>query len=164
MSPTKSQDPRSWVRSINWFLFSAGLLCVALAAAHALWGESNVVGELTAAKITTLSLASFVVSWHQMTVMLALSGIVLLSTALTEDPNRPLVLFILGIIVSNLAVFLFYAGTRFPSVFASTVPQAILFIILITLTLLGLLQATRQAHRREELASRSPHEPLTRVR
>jgi len=123
---------------MNGYFLVAGLLLTLLSVAHAVWGERRVFNVLTPNIIDAETNLSVYVPWHQLTGVLLLSGVALvLATFLSALAFIPV--FILALIVSNLLVFFaLVIGKRQTQIFAQSLPQTVLFLLLIVLIILGI--------------------------
>jgi hypothetical protein len=117
----------------------AGLLMFLLSIAHALWGERRIFNQLPTEAINDEFRMSLYVPWHQLTWVLFASGLGLILSAIGQELAF-LPYFILAIVAGNLVTFfLICIVKRQTSLFAKTVPQTILFLILMVLIVLGIL-------------------------
>lgn len=124
---------------MNGYFLIAGLLLVVLSVAHAIWGERRVFTVLTPKTTNAETYLSVYVPWHQLTGALLLSGIALLLTAFQSSVPKYVPIFILVLITSNLLVFFgIVIGKKQTQIFAQTLPQIILFLLLIILIILGI--------------------------
>ena len=124
---------------MNIFYLIAGLLLLLLAVAHAIWGERRIFKLLNRESMTAETEISLYVPWHQITYVLFSAGIgLLLSAFLPELAYVPA--FIVAIIIGNFTVFVVILVVKQQTqLFRLTLPQTILFLLLIGLIVLGLL-------------------------
>ncbi len=124
---------------MNGYFLIAGLLLVLLSVAHAIWGERRVFTILTPKTTDAETYLSVYVPWHQLTGVLLLSGVALLLTAFQSSAPTFVPIFILAIITSNMLVFFgLVIGKKQTQMFARTLPQTVLFLLLIVLIILGI--------------------------
>ena len=128
---------------MNGYFLIAGLLLVLLSVAHALWGERRVFTVLTPNSTDAETYLSVYVPWHQLTGVLLLSGVALLLTAFQSSAPTLVPVFIVALIISNLLVFFgLVIGKKQTQMFARTLPQTVLFLLLIVLIILGIVSST----------------------
>jgi hypothetical protein len=124
---------------MNGYFLIAGLLLALLSVAHAIWGERRVFTILTPNATDPETYLSVYVPWHQLTGVLLLSGVTLLLTAFQPSAPRSLPIFILALITANMLVFFgLVIGKKQTQMFARTLPQTVLFLLLIVLIILGI--------------------------
>ncbi len=123
---------------MNIFFLAAALLMIFLAAAHALWGETRLFRMLTPPVIDGETFVSLYVPWHQMTYLLAASGLALLRCAF-QDNHGSLPHFIMAVVVGNFSMFILICLLkRQTQLFRKTIPQTVLFLLLIMLLIAGI--------------------------
>ena len=124
---------------MNNFYLIAGVLVLLLSLAHAIWGERRVFKQLNSDSMTAETRISLYVPWHQITYVLFSAGIgLLLAAFLPELAYVPA--FIVAVIIGNFTVFVvILIVKRQTQLFGLTLPQTILFLLLIGLIILGLL-------------------------
>lgn len=123
-----------------YFLLSA-LLLLLLTFAHAWWGEQKVFPKIKKFDLTASTYLSVYVPWHQLTCILALSAFFLFLAAFWKEGLTSLVIFILLILIGNLAIFTALALKRGEfKLITKSVPQYLLFGLTIVLILMGLFQ------------------------
>ena len=124
---------------MNLFFLIAALLVLLLSFAHAFWGETRIFNVFTPDRVDAETHISLYVPWHQITYVLLASGIGLLLAAVSPD-LRAVAAFIVAVIIGNFAVFVaILIVKKQTQMFAQTLPQTILFLLLIGLIVLGLL-------------------------
>lgn len=124
---------------MNVFFLLAALLILLLSVAHAVWGERKVFQILTTQTLDPEIYLSVYVPWHQLTYILALSGVALIVAAF-DDSLEAIAVFVLGIVVGNLGVFVATCVIKKQTeMFSKTVPQTILFSVLIGLLIVGIV-------------------------
>lgn len=124
---------------MNAYFLIAGLLLLLLSAAHALWGERRVFTVLTPSSTDAETYMSTYVPWHQLTGLLFLAAIALLGSAFLPEPGL-LPIFILAVITSNLLIFFgLIMVKRQQQMFARTLPQTVLFLLLVALIVMGII-------------------------
>jgi hypothetical protein len=123
----------------EWYFLVAGLLLALLSVAHAVWGERRVFNVLTPTSTDAETYLSVYVPWHQLTGVLLLSGVALVLAAF-QSALAVIPVFILALIAANLLVFFaLVIGKRQTQIFARTLPQTVLFLLLIVLIILGIV-------------------------
>jgi hypothetical protein len=128
---------------MNGYFVIAGLLLALLSVAHAIWGERRVFTMLTPKTTDAETYLSVYVPWHQLTGALLLSGVALLLTAFQSSAPTFVPIFVLALITSNMLVFLgLVIGKKQTQMFARTLPQIVLFLVLIVLIILGIASST----------------------
>jgi len=124
---------------MNWFYLISGLLTVLIAVAHAIWGEKQIIPELKESKLSELTEAGFYISYHQITITLLVSGIALVIASMLDNTvGIILAFFVLIIIIGNISVFIAISLSKYKSAFSQTVPQIIIYSIMVLLIILGL--------------------------
>ncbi len=124
---------------MNGFFLVAGVMLALLSAAHAIWGERRVFNVLTLGSTDAETLLSVYVPWHQLTGILLLSGVTLLLAAFRLD-MAPVPVFILALVAANMLVFFAVViGKRQTQMFARTLPQTLLFLLVLVLITLGIV-------------------------
>lgn len=124
---------------MKWLYLISGLLTILIAVAHAIWGEKQIIPDLKKSKLSEITEAGFYVSYHQITNTLLASGIALVLAAIIDNiVGNALALFILIIIIGNISVFIGISLSKYKSVFGQTVPQIIIYSVIILLIILGL--------------------------
>jgi hypothetical protein len=129
---------------MNGYFLIAGLLLSLLSVAHAIWGERRVFTILTPKATDAETYLSVYVPWHQLTGVLLLSGVTLLLSAFQSSVPTFVPIFILALITSNMLVFFgLVIGKKQTQMFSRTLPQTLLFLLLIVLIILGIASSTR---------------------
>ena len=124
---------------MNGYFLIAGLMLALLSVAHAIWGERRVFTVLTSNATDPETYLSVYVPWHQLTGVLLLSGIALVLTAFQPSAPTSAPIFILALITANMLVFFgLVIGKKQTPMFARTLPQIVLFLLLIVLIILGI--------------------------
>jgi asparagine N-glycosylation enzyme membrane subunit Stt3 len=125
---------------VNIYFLVSGLIAVFLSVAHAVWGESTILAELKQPSLSAMAQAGFYVSWHQTTVLLMVMAVSLIVLALrkTRDGINNAAIIVVSIITGNFLVFLVLSFVHYREMFAQTIPQTVLFVILIVLIVLGI--------------------------
>ena len=123
---------------MNSYYLLAGLLAILLSVAHALWGERYLFNQPSVRNMDPETQVSLYVPWHQISYVLLASGIgLLLAANLTALAGVPY--FILALIAGNFVVFVVVLPVKKQtSLFSKTLPQAVLFLVLIVLIVLGI--------------------------
>jgi hypothetical protein len=123
---------------MNGYFLLAGLLLILLSVAHIIWGEKRLFNVVTADVIGQENFVSLYIPWHQGTFVLFASGVgMFLAASLDELVYLPY--FVLVIVIGNLAIFILSCVVkRYTELFRRTVPQTVLFLLLIALIILGI--------------------------
>jgi len=109
-----------------------------LSIAHALWGERKIFNTLTTNPMSRETLVSLYVPWHQLSYVLALSGIGLMLSAFRVELAY-LPYFIVAVVIGNFATFIVICMVKKQTeLFGKTLPQTILFSLLIILIIVGI--------------------------
>ncbi|MBE2196339.1 MAG: hypothetical protein IAE83_19360 [Anaerolinea sp.] len=122
---------------MNGYFLISGLLLALLSVAHAIWGERRVFTILTPNATDSETYLSVYVPWHQLTGVLLLSGVALLLTAFQSSTPTFVPIFILALITSNVLVFFGLVISK-KQMFARTLPQTVVFFLLIVFIILGI--------------------------
>ncbi|MHA2330284.1 MAG: hypothetical protein ACXACR_17325 [Candidatus Hodarchaeales archaeon] len=125
---------------MNVFYLIGGLLSILLSVAHAIWGEKQIATELKESNLSELTKAGFYISWHQITIVLLINGVTLVILSLLDSiiNNEILAFFIIIIIIGNISVFIIISLLKYKNIFNQTIPQTILFAIMIVFIILGI--------------------------
>lgn len=124
---------------MNGYFLISGLLLALLSAAHAVWGERRVFTVVMPSTTDPEAYLSVYVPWHQLTGVLLLSGVALVLTGLQASTPTLVPVFIVALITSNVLVFFgLIIRKRQTQMFARTLPQTVLFLLLIVLIILGI--------------------------
>ena len=126
---------------MNLLFLISGVLAIFLAAAHAAWGEKLIIPELRKANLSNLAKIGFYVSWHQITMVLLVSGLALafLSFWGGFTGADTTAILIVCITIGNFLVFLVLSFIHQKELFGKSIPQIILFVTLIALILIGII-------------------------
>lgn len=126
---------------MNIYLAAAGVMSLGLALTHAYWGEKNLVGKLLGSDLESLTSLGFYISYHQITSVLIINGLGLFNAAMSTDPLLSFTLstFILAIIIGNFGVFMLITLRKNPEVLKMTLPQMVLFGVMILLIIIGIV-------------------------
>lgn len=126
---------------MNYFYLAAGAISIFLSAAHLIWGNSTIIKELKKTKCSPLCSTGFLISWNQVAMVLFLNGLAFVAAGIFTSTVEIMYIpyFALIITLLNFITFLATALLKDKSVFALTMPQNIIFIIMITLIILGIL-------------------------
>lgn len=114
---------------MNIFFLAAALLMLFLSAAHAAWGETRLFKVLTPALVDGETFVSLYVPWHQITYLLAVSGLALLWCGFQDNPGS-LPLFVFAVVIGNFSIFILICLVK---------RQTALFLLLIALISLGII-------------------------
>jgi len=127
---------------MNIYLFLSGLFLIALSAIHAVFGEINVFRAISQSDLDAIIQTSVYVPWHQLTFILLLSGAAQVFVSFNKK-YRVLSLFVLIVVVGNLLIFLgISAFQKNWFILQNSVPQYILFAIVIVLLAVGIKKKT----------------------
>ena len=143
---------------VNKYFFVSGIISLLLGAAHTWWGITNAFPEIM--QVPALSRASFEASWYQVGATLFVGGIVLLIHSFGRFLPGSVPTVVLAIYSVNFIVGLLVLGVQYPRLLAQTVPQLVLFSMLLVLLALG--HRVRGEHTPNN--SLQPTSPLTRRR
>ncbi len=123
---------------MNVYLFLSGVFLIALSVIHAVFGEINVFGAILQSDLEAIIKTSVYVPWHQLTFILLLSGAAQVFVSFNKK-YRVLSLFVLIVVVGNLFIFLGISALQKNWVILqNSVPQYILFALVIVLLVLGI--------------------------
>ena len=126
---------------MNIYFLLAALLLLLLAFAHARWGEKKVF-PLIKEQFTGETYLSVYVPWHQLTWILALSGLFMFLAAIWKQGLASVAVFVLLLTMGNLVIFTILCWKQGEiKLITKSVPQYLLFGAVIILILLGLFQA-----------------------
>jgi len=127
---------------MNYNYLISGTLAIILSIAHSVWGEKTIIPDLKKANLQELTIAGFYISWYQINITLLVSGIglILLSFSDSIEYVKTTVIFISAIMLCNFLVFLIISAAKHKAIFARTIPQTVLFIIMIVMMVLGTLR------------------------
>ena len=127
---------------MNYFYLAAGVISIFLSAAHLIWGNSTIIKELNKSKCSSLCSTGFQISWNQVAMVLFLNGVVIAAAGIFTTTVEIMFIpyFVLIITLMNFFTFLITSFFKDKSVFAQTMPQNIVFIVMITLLILGILK------------------------
>ena len=126
---------------MNIYFLIAGILCVLLSIAHAIWGERIILKEMRSSNLGDESQTGFLITWYQISGVLLTSGVafIIMSTIINQDLIRFTALALLAIIGLNFTIFLFLSAWKYKPLLKGSIPQLIMFSALIVLILLGVL-------------------------
>jgi hypothetical protein len=126
---------------MNMYYLIAGLLVIFLSVAHASWGEKRIFALLKPDSMDDELRISLYVPWHQISYLLFLSGVTLILAAFSDEMTY-LPRFILAVIAGNFTVFVVaLVMKKQTQLFSATIPQTILFVVLMGLIALGILSS-----------------------
>lgn len=124
---------------MNGFYIFAGLLLILLSVAHLIWGERRLFNLVSPDAIGQENYISLYIPWHQITFVLFASGVGMILAAVSDELAY-LPYFILAIVAGNFAVFILICIVkRYTELFRKTIPQTILFLLLIVVIVLGII-------------------------
>lgn len=127
---------------MNFYLIMSGILSSLLSVAHAVWGEKYVIKESELSKVSNLTKVAFRISWHQISSLFFITGIFSFILGLREEIDEAFkyfILFVLLITTSNFIIFLIFMSLKAKDSLKMTVPQVVLFLVLIGLKIMGYL-------------------------
>src|SRR5271157_4551149 len=123
---------------MNLYLLIAGIFLIFLSIVHAVFGELTVFQPIFQSNLNSLLKISVYVPWHQLTLVLLLSGISQVIAAFRQK-QRTISTFILAIVVGNLSVFLGISIIESNwAVLENSIPQYVLFAIILVFMILGI--------------------------
>ncbi len=123
---------------VNFYFLLAGIFLIFFSAVHAVFGELTVFRPIFQTNIDSLLKISVYIPWHQLTFVLLLSGIVQLAAAF-RPRLKALPPFILAILLGNIVIFVAIAVfQRNWYVLQNSIPQYVLFAIILVFTVLGI--------------------------
>jgi hypothetical protein len=126
---------------MNPFFMAGGVLSIILSIAHVVWGEKLVVPDLNKSDLPDLVKIGFYISWHQISMVLLVTGISLAVLAFLTDcaGSKVGATIIVGITSANFMVFLVLSYIHQRALFGKSIPQIILFVTLIALIIIGMV-------------------------
>ena len=121
------------------YFLLAGILAAIIGIVHAYWGEKNMAPELNASDMSSFTKIAWYIPYHQITWVLLVSGIALMGIGVfdTVEGVKNIGMLIEAVTVGNFAVFLMIGASKDSSVITKSVPQLILFTVLMILLTLG---------------------------
>ena len=124
---------------MNMYFLLAGILAAIIGIVHAYWGEKNMAPELNASDMSSFTKIAWYIPYHQITWVLLVSGIALMGIGVfdTVEGVKNIGMLIEAVTVGNFAVFLIIGASKDSSVITKSVPQLILFTVLMILLTLG---------------------------
>ena len=126
---------------MNIYFLLAALLLLLLAFAHARWGEKKVF-PLIKEQFTGETFLSVYVPWHQLTWILALSGLFMFLASIWQQGLASVAVFVLLLNIGNLVIFTILCWKQGEiKLITKSVPQYLLFGAVIILILIGLFKA-----------------------
>ncbi len=125
---------------MNYYYLAAGILSLILSVAHAIWGDIQIIPDLNNSNSTELTKIAFFIGWHQVTALLAVSGIalVLFAAKIKSTVSKSGAIVILCIVIANFLLFLIVSAFKMPSLLTDSAPQHVMFSALIITIVLGL--------------------------
>ena len=128
-------------KEMDVFYLASGLILLFLSGAHALWGEKHLVSDLENSNINKPTGVGFYISYHQITSTLLVSGLTLIAIALFDSISGidTLALFITILLFGNILAFTIISLIKQKDLFIKTIPQLVMFVIAITLIILGII-------------------------
>ena len=124
---------------MNTYFLLAGILAAIIGIVHAYWGEKNLAPQLNGSDMDLFTKIAWYIPYHQITWVLLVSGVALMGLGVFDgvEGARNIGMFIEAVTVGNFAVFLMIGASKDTSVITKSVPQLILFTVLIILLTLG---------------------------
>ena len=126
---------------MNIFYLSAGLLTTLMSVAHAFWGEKVLIPDLKrSSDLTELPKVGLYIPWHQITNLLLMTGLALVIISLNDSVQGIdiLGLFTVFLIAGNFTVFILISFFKYRALFHQSLPQLIVFTLMIILITLGI--------------------------
>jgi len=127
---------------MSFILTYFGLLATLMSVTHALWGEKFLIPDLKkSSELNALPKVGLYIPWHQITNTLLMSGPALLIISFNDTIQgiNILGLFIGFLIAGNFAVFILISLFKYRALFGQSIPQLIVFTLIIILIILGIL-------------------------
>jgi hypothetical protein len=126
---------------MNIYLLISGVLLSLLSFAHVAWGNINVFKDVADSNLSQLGLISVYVPWYQVGYTLLLLGvsIIILTVLKKGESLKVFSIIVLVQLIGNLVVFVLV--TLFKQqydMFSQTLPQLVLYVVLIVLITLGI--------------------------
>lgn len=129
---------------MNIYTFFSGIMLIILSASHAIYGSRTVFRDVFMLNIPEQIKTALFIPWHQLTLMLFVLGIAQILAAYKKR-FACISALVLTFLLGNLAVFILLSYLRKDVVMlSSSIPQYVLFGILIVLTLLGIWRNYRR--------------------
>lgn len=127
---------------MNFFFLAAGILMLFLAAAHTVWGKKNVLAELSESNLKDITKTGFLIAYHQMAAVLAVSGIAtIVFSVVNTDTNLVYAsAAVFAIIDGTFTVFIYFGFKNNTEVIKKSIPQIFLFTVLLVLMIFGILE------------------------
>ena len=126
---------------MNIYFLIAGILCALLSIAHAIWGERVILKEMRSSNLGDESQIGFLITWYQISGVLFTSGVafIVMSTLINLDLIRFTAFVLLTIIGLNFTIFLVLSAWKYRPLLKGSIPQLVLFTLLIILIILGVV-------------------------
>jgi hypothetical protein len=126
---------------MNIYLLISGVLLSLLSFAHVAWGNINVLKEAADSNLSQLGIISVYVPWYQVGYALLLLGVsIIILTALKKgEALKVFSIIVLAQLIGNLVIFVLVTLSKQQyDTFSQTLPQLVLYIVLIVLISLGI--------------------------
>ena len=126
---------------MNFFFLTGGVLAIILAVTHGMWGEKQIIPDLKKSGLPDLARIGFHISWHQVGMVLLVSGISLAVIAFFNSctGSKTGAIIIACLTIANFMVFLVLSFIHRKALLGESIPQIILFVVLIALILCGIV-------------------------
>ena len=126
---------------MNIYLLIAGILALLLAVAHSLWGEKVILKEVNKSELGNDTKTGFIISWYQISLVLAVVGTssIVAAFLVTLEVVRSIGIVVLCIVAGNFLIFLILGLIKHKEIIKASIPQAVLFSVLIILLILGIV-------------------------
>ncbi|MHA2292829.1 MAG: hypothetical protein ACXACK_11735 [Candidatus Hodarchaeales archaeon] len=127
---------------VNISYMTAGFLTTLMTVAHAFWGEKFIIPDLKqTSELKEVSKIGLYIPWHQITNTLLMSGLALLIISFNDTIQGIDILgmFIGFVIAGNYVVFILISLVKDPALMGQSIPQLIIFTLMIILIILGVL-------------------------
>ena len=125
---------------MNLYYLLGGILATVISVTHAFWGEKNLSPELYNSNLSEFSKGGIYISYHQITWTLLASGLTLIMISQNDKiPGIDYVAMLIdAITIGNFSVFFVIGALKNRELITLSVPQIILFVVLISLISLGI--------------------------
>ncbi|TMW73925.1 hypothetical protein [Alteribacter natronophilus] len=124
---------------MNGFFIVSGILAIVTCFAHAAWGEKRIIKDLRKSDATSLTKASFHVSWHQLTAFLFVTGsfLTLYGIGMPITFFDFFIAYVLSVFLAQNIVFIALNVRLYPETFLSALYPVINVFIMVGFIVLG---------------------------
>ncbi|MBY8985757.1 MAG: hypothetical protein KGD65_11850 [Candidatus Lokiarchaeota archaeon] len=126
---------------MNLFYLIGGIISIFLSVAHAFWGEKNLTSDLESSNVPEETIISYSIAWHQISKNLLVTGVTLIVISFLDliMGIYILALFITIQVIGNILVYsLILLIKKKSDLFKKTLPQLLIFAIMVVFILLGI--------------------------